>query len=568
MKKTVSILLCLMLVLSMAIPAFAAEPTYTLTIENKTDHHVYEAYQIFKGILETNSVTGVQVLTNITWGDSIADPAALMTAIENLATAADTESPLKKLLGSTTSAAALAEAIADNITSDSESLDALAAVFAAHLKKDGAGKTVPVATSTDNGDTYTITGLTPGYYLIKDKDGSLDDKYDSYTKFILRVLRDETVKPKSSVPTVDKTINDTIDGTFSDYEDFDIADTAYYKWIATMPSNIKDYKEYFLKFYDTLPTGVDFRRFEQIYIEGHDGNRVYTFMDLHDSDSTNDSLPTGFVSTVDGKSVDLEIKDLVSLFSSILPTHKVVVKYSAQVDRYAVISEYGNVNPMTNSVYLEFDNDPNHEGEGKPGKTPDDVAHAFTFGITVDKYDADDKSKKLEGAEFVLYYERIEEGVLVKYYAKVITEEMIAANEVLNGKTVTIDDLGVVYGWTKIESEAAVLDTDAVGHLYVKGLDSGIYYLKETKAPAGYNLMETPVKVEIVAPRGADGKIDSVTYKVDDIEQTTDVVGVRNSSGSTLPATGGMGTTLFYVFGSVLFVGAAVLLITKKRMSA
>lgn len=566
MKRTISILICLMLVLSMAIPAFADEPTFTLTIENKADGHTYEAYQIFKGTLETAAGTGVQVLTNIVWGDSISDVAGLQAAIEAMASAAEDTSPLKKLMGSTGTAAALAEAIADNITTDSESLDALAAVFANYMD-------TPIKSSSDVGDAYEITDLPAGYYLVKDADGSLDEKYDSYTKFILRVLKDETVKPKSSVPTVDKTINDTIDGTFSDYEDFDISDTAYYKWTATMPSNIKDYESYHLKFYDTLPKGITFSEIKQIYIEGSDGNVVHVFYDITDtldaSDAT-DTMPTGItLSTPDAESVDLLIEDLVALYPNILPTHKVVVKYSAMVDRYALISEHGSVKPMTNEVYLEFSNDPNYEGGGDYGETPPDVAHAFTFGITVDKYDADNTDKKLEGAEFVLYYERIVDEVLTKYYAKVITEEMIAANELVNGVAVTADDLGVVYGWTTNEAEAAILDTDASGHLYVKGLDSGIYYLKETKAPAGYNLMETPVKVEIIAERDpATGEIKSVTHKVDDIAQSTDVVGVRNSSGSTLPSTGGMGTTLFYAFGSVLFIGAAVLLITKKRMSA
>ena len=569
MKKALSILLCLVMILSMSVSVFAAS-THTLTIHNPAKDHKYEAYQIFGGKLETVSGTDTQVLTDIVWGTSIKGSgydhsAALLAEIQAAATAADDSSPMKKLLG-VTDAATLAEAMADNITTDSETLDTLAAIFAKHVEP---GTTTGTQTYTENivgGEDksyYTVSGLTPGYYLIKDKDDSLDDKYDSYTKFILRVIKDETVAPKSSVPSVDKTINDTIDGTFTEHEDFDINDTAYYKWVGKLPSNLKDYETYYYKFYDTLPTGIEFVQFEQVYLEGHDGNVVHKF---YDREGGVDWPATGLNHAVSGKNVTLEFVDLWALYPSVLPTHKVVVKYSARVTRDALIAE-----PMTNKVYVEFSNDPNAEGEGTPtGKTPEDVAHAFTFQINVDKYDADNKDKKLEGAEFKLYYERTEHDVIVKYYAQVITEEMIANGEVINGTAVDADDLGVVYGWTTDETLASVLDTDAAGKIALRGLDEGIYYLKETKAPAGYNLMETPVKIEIIPQYTESGKEVSVSvdYKVDDKEQESNTVGVRNSSGSTLPVTGGMGTTLFYTFGSLMFIGAAILLVTKKRMNA
>lgn len=579
MKKVISVIVCILMVMSLNINVLAADPTHTLTINNPTEGHTYEAYQIFSGVLEkiSGSESDTQVLTNIEWGSAIVgtdynNSAALLADIQAAAVAAEDGAPIKKLLGvEGRDAAYLAEVMADNVTSDSETLDTLAAIFAKHIK-DGSNVgthkyTKNVIEEADGKITdksyYTISDLTPGYYLVKDKDGSLGnkDKYDSYTKFILRVIKDETVAPKSSVPSVDKTINDTIDGTFTEYEDFDINDTAYYKWVGKLPSNLKDYETYYYKFNDTLPTGIEYVKFEQIYIEGHDGNLVHTFFDA----SKDASMPTGITAGLDGKKVTLEFKDLMTLYPSILPTHKIVVKYSARVTRDALIAT-----PMTNSVYVEFSNDPNAEGEGTEiGKTPEDVAHAFTFQINVDKYDADNKEIKLAGAEFKLYYERTESDVIVKYYAQVVTEEMIEANTVINGTVVTGKDLGVVYGWTTDVDKASVLDTDANGAIAVRGLDEGIYYLKETKAPAGYNLMETPVKVEIIPKYDLNGKEISVKvdYKVDDVPQDSNTVGVRNSSGSTLPVTGGMGTILFYGFGAVLILGSAVLLVVRKRLS-
>lgn len=575
MKKAISIIVCLVMFMSMTITAFAAEQTHTLTINNPTKGHQYEAYQIFSGVLEKISGKDTQVLTNIEWGSAIVgegydNSKDLLDDINAAAEAAADGTPMKKLLGvSEHDAAYLAEVIADNVTSDSVTLDALAAIFAKHIEdgKNTGTQAYKENIVTEDGKEvdksyYTVSGLAPGYYLVKDKDNSLGNQYDSYTKFILRVIKDETVAPKSSVPSVDKSINTTIDGTYTEYADFDINDTAYYKWVGKLPSNLKDYETYFYKFYDTLPQGIEFIRFEQVYIEGHDGNLVHTFYDA----SKGTTMPAGIHESKNGKEITLAFEDLWTLYPSILPTQKIVVKYSARVTRDALIAS-----PMTNSVYVEFSNDPNAEGAGTPptGKTPEDVAHAFTFQINVDKYDADNKETKLEGAEFKLYYERTENDAVVKYYAQVITEEMIEKGEEINGTVVDQDDLGVVYGWTTDDTKASVLDTDVMGSISVRGLDEGIYYLKETKAPAGYNLMETPVKIEIIPVYTTTGDKVSVTvnYKVDDIEQDSNTVGVRNSSGSTLPVTGGMGTILFYALGSVLVIGAVVVLVVKKRLS-
>ena len=545
-KRIFSLALCLVLMLALALPAMAAGETYTLTINNATDGHTYEAYQIFTGTLtedKTDPENPRQILSDIKWGSSV-NGAELLAAVK-------AESGLSNLHPAS-DAASLA-VLLSAVTSDSATIDLFAEVVGAHL-------TAVAGTSTDAGEHYTISGLAAGYYLVKDKDNSLaDTAHDVYTKYIIRVLKNETVTPKGDVPKVDKTINDTIDGTFTDVEDFDINDTAYYKWEGTLPSNLKSYDSYYYKFIDTLPTGLDFLSFEQVYLEGHDGDVVHKFFDK----TVNTEMPEDINANVSGKNVTLEFEDLLTLYPNILPTQKIVVKYTARVTRDALIAD-----PMTNSVKVEFSNNPNGDGDGDHGTTPEDVAHAFTFQINVDKYDADKTDKKLEGAEFVLYYERTEGGAIVKHYAKVITEEMIAAGGEINGLPVDADDLGVVYGWTDDITQASVLDTDANGSLNVRGLDEGIYYLKETKAPAGYNLMETPVQIKIVPTYTASGDEMSVTvsYEVDSIAQSSNTVGVRNSSGSTLPVTGGAGTTMFYVVGGLLVAAAAIMLISKRRV--
>ena len=564
LKSVSALLLALIMVLSLAVPAMAAEQTYTLTINNESNGHTYEAYQIFSGTLAEKD--GKQILSDVKWGTGI-NGDALLQAI-----AAE---PKLNMLHGATNAESLANKL-ESVTVDSEYIDLFARIAGSHL-------VAVSAESKDVNDHYEITGLSAGYYLIKDKDNTLDGaESEAYTKYIVYVLKDQTVTPKSSVPSVDKSINDTLGGTYGEHEDFDISDTAYYKWVGTLPSNLKDYTTYTYTFKDELPQGIRYTKFEQVYIEGSDGNTVHVFYDVNDESTENDTMPAGMTATIEGNKVTLRIDNLLTLYPSILATHKVVVKYSAMVNRDALV-----VDAMTNSVYLEYSNNPYDAADF--GKTPDDVAHAFTFKIDVDKYDADNSDIKLEGAEFKLYYERVENvdgtDTTVQHFAKVITEEFVYVTDEdgkvvepkqlrpeeerkINGVAADGDDVGVIYGWTTNEKDASILDTDEYGKLTVKGLDSGIYYLKETKAPVGYNLMETPVMIEIIPTYSEDGDEVSVNYKVDSVSQSTSTVGVRNSSGSTLPSTGGMGTTLFYVFGSIMVLAAVILLVTKKRMSA
>lgn len=566
MKKLFALVLALAMTLSLALTASAAD-TYTLTINDPNDGltHTYEAYQIFSGDLVHQD--GKDILSNIGWGESVTDGDALLEAF-------NTEYSL-----TLANAAAVAEWISNSVTSDSDGIDDIARLFGEYLG-------TPTGTSVKGESAYTISGLNAGYYLVKDKDGSLDaDAHVAYTKFILRVIKDQTVTPKSDVPSVEKKINDTLGGTYTEHEDFDITDIAYYKWEGTLPSNLADYDEYFYKFIDNLPTGIVFEAIQQVYIEGHDGNVVHTFYDITDADSANDTLPAGITLTVNGKQVtrqadgsfvytgtaisdaksgqiSLEFDDLFTSYANILNTHKIVVKYTALVTREVTYTV------MVNDVVVEYSNNPNDPSGDGHGKTIPDEAYAFTFQINVDKYDTDNPEKKLEGAEFKLYYTRIENDTPVNYYALVVTEEMIAANEVINGIQLTDAELGQVYGWTTDETQASVLDTDANGYLGVFGLDADTYFLKETKAPAGYNLMEKPVQIDIIPTYSADGSSVTVEYKVDSVSQgTSNLVGVRNSAGSTLPVTGGIGTTIFYVAGGILVAAAVILLVTKKRMA-
>ena len=143
--------------------------------------------------------------------------------------------------------------------------------------------------------------------------------------------------------------------------------------------------------------------------------------------------------------------------------------------------------------------------------------------------------------------------------------------------TVTTDLIGLVKiqdGYriaTATDADADITYVIEAGAVTIKGLDDATdYYLYETKAPVGYNQLKVPVKFTITAAYNADGSqlaSDSPTVSINDGAASTNLsANIKNKAGSTLPSTGGIGTTIFYVVGSVLVIGAAVVLITRKRM--
>lgn len=593
MKKLFALLVSALLIATLLVPATAAE-THDLFITNSAPDHTYDAYQIFGGDLSTDG----SVLSNVVWGSAIVGDdydyaEALIAALSTDEKAIDTvngTTTLKdvfvklttdtvKNLPTEKKANAVCE-ILGTISNDSAILDRFAEVVGEVVyDADGnfqnhkyLGDATGTSTRSADETGYEINGLPSGYYLVKDRDNTVDGAADFYTKYIVRVVNSATITVKGEGVSVDKTVNDTLDGTYTEYEDASTNETLYYKWVGTLPNNLASYDAYNYKFVDTMSKGLKFVEFESIYIENANGSVAHVFMDLNDALDTNDTLPEGIVitgteaadGTNDNQVFTLEIVDLMASYPNILPSQRIVVKYSTIITRDAILAS-----SMTNKVEVQYSNNPNGIGTGT---TVPDVAHAFTFEIDIDKYDAADQAIKLEGVEFVLYYQdAVADGEIVKHYALVITEEMVAAGTAINGRVCTADDVGTVYGFTTNRDEASILDTDANGRIDLVGLDAGIYYLEETKTNDGYNLLDTPVQVEIKPTYTVTGDecAVAVEYVVDGRSQgTSNTVGVRNSKGSSLPSTGGIGTTIFYIVGGILAVAAIVLLITKRRMSS
>ncbi len=585
-RKTFALLLALALMLSLAVPAMADETDdlatgYTVTITGHKEGHTYEAYQIFSGSLDS---TGT-ILSNIAWGAGIKG-----TEFLHFLTSEDTG------IFSETRVVDGQETKIDNVFAGCKSAEDVAKVLSGYADKDkmldifakhaGDYLTDPQGVSTGSlGTTYTISNLPAGYYLIKDEDESLDNetvKDDFYTKFMLEVVANVPVSVKGSVPSVEKTTADTADGTYGETTTAMIGETVYFELTATLPSNFEIYDSYYFTFNDTMSQGLTFNKIEKVYVQ-RASETVVIPAEFIDGDLSSGATDVKVTTAEDGtSSFEIKIGDLKAEdFPTLLLENKIVVRYSATLNENAVIASTGNPNEVT----LDYSNNPYDDGEGTTG--PDDVT-VFTFGLDIDKHDKADTTKKLAGAEFVLYRREV-------YTPNEAPADGAAAqaNDLLKLHFVKVVD-GKAAGWVTVEGiepaatpaltwetvknmmspedlASITLTTDADGQIKVDGLDIHTYHLLEIKAPDGYNLPRDPFAVVMTPSTDAAGNV-VMSYQYGSGEAVTPSdgyaqVSIANGKGNTLPSTGGMGTTLFYVIGGLMAVGAAVMLVTKKRVS-
>ncbi len=377
----------------------------------------------------------------------------------------------------------------------------------------------------------------PGYYLIKDS-GTLADA-DTYTKYIVQVVGPTEIKRKADVPEMDKKVQDKNDSTgavtdWQDGSDYDIGDNVPYRITTTIVENYADYEHYYLEFSDTMEAGLDFNNDVEITVD-------------------NVKITEGFTTTpaADKHGFTVVFNDLKDV-KTVHAGSKIVVTYSAKLNSAAKIGSEGN----KNTAHMEFSNNPNSKEEGKPktpGKTPDDTVITFTYKTVVDKYETVNNEKKpLPKAGFSLYK-------AIKDYEGTEDEVSVAGE-----------------GYKLIKK----IDPSDATTFTFEGLDAGTYKLVESATPSGYNTID-PIEFTVTATydtESNDPKLTGMTVSPSNkftVEMTegnaaptgTIKADVENKSGSVLPSTGGMGTTIFYVVGAVLVLGAGVLLITRKRVS-
>lgn len=474
----------------------------TITINNNTAGHTYKAYQIFKGGLFTDNTDGKKedILSDIQWGDGV-NSETLLTA-------------LKKDMGEKfgedcTTAAEVAKVLA-GFQNNATELNAVAVVINQNLNGTG--------TQSEGNGPYTINVPSDGYYLVRDE-GTVTAA-DGGTNFILQVTGNATVTPKNAnIPTVVKKVKaDNHETTFLSKDAFvEVGSQANFSITATIPSNLTSYTNYTFQIVDTMSNGLTYQK----------DLEIRTAEDKTALKETQDYTLNG-----NGQTITVTLASKYVLENQ---GKTIEITYSATVNSDALTRE-----KETNSVHIVYSNNP--AAPDSTAKTVVDIVHVYNFDIVIDKVNGTDGTKKLKGAEFILYKENTDK------------KKLYCQRDETSG---TVD-------WVSEKNDATKVTTDAQGAASFKGLNIGHYYLEEVKAPDGYNTLEKPVGVDVLA-YSANGNITTnATQNEQKHYQVTSTI--TNNKGTVLPSTGGIGTTIFYVVGGLLMVGAAILLITKKRM--
>lgn len=574
------------------VASFAADPvSVNVKMNTSADNaeHTYTAYQIFTGAYDNTDPENPEF--NITgWG---ADATALKTNAAFLAFKQSGEGKksvseyidaLPATATDAQKAAAAAKAL-DGIADDSADAQALADIVAKAITTGG---TAIAADGTD---------LVEGYYLIKDAYTASDDSNDAVSRFILQVSSSDkaatglSVATKKSYPSVIKKVLENVktpagfDGTpsaletasinggkWNDVADYNIGDAVPFRVCGSMPSTLNDYDAYYYKFTDTL--GTQFDQPKEVTIKV--GSTTLTASNPIDGNYTVDG-DTGTNCRVKwdaSKNQLLVTFEDIKAYAGVDANTIVTVEYTAKLNSTANIGIPG----QENKVDLTYSNNPNWEytpntndekedvpkddkgtpdeedDEEKTDKTPEDKVIVFTYEIDVTKIDGTTKDK-LKDAEFEL-----KSGTTkIKF--------------IDNGNgTYTVADQSLTSGVT------TTVKSGADGVFKFIGLDDGTYILTETKAPEGYKLPADPdvelvLSAETVNNQTWDGDakkaLTDLALNSVSVEDTTDFdvakIDVENNKGTSLPTTGGMGTTLFVLGGGCAAGLAGIYLVSRKR---
>ena len=526
MKKLMAALLAVAMVCAMAIPVFADN-----TEEDLNKLHGYSAFQIFKGVISKDNK-----ISNVEWGSNIPNSDDFLAKLK-----ADTT------IGNNFKNAATVQDVLAVIStwhdSDDDSI-AFARFVCSYLYSDANADPKPVITDHTGG----INIPEPGYYLIVDTTYfNLGDFYHAYNSFFLLNVPQAPyvvlINHKVVKPSVKKKVYDNPDGTsneagFGSSADHAINEEFQFKLIATLPASRDNgraydyYDKYTVLFNDTLSKGITYDRLDSVVIE---------------------SKGTTYDITGDSSKYNVDISRLESdnYFVVGIPDVKtcasglnlndgatITVTYTAHLNDKAAVNTTSGSTDNKNSVRLQYSNNPRNSAYWgfTPESAPESEVYVFTYQLNNTKYhDKAEAGYELKDAGFRLYSDE-------------------ACNNEIKLKKNADDTYSRYFG----AEDGEEMFSDDKGQFNVKGLDAGTYYLKETTPPAGYSACD---KTEIVISATHDGN----RVNLESSKLYTTIIN-NKAGGITLPSTGGIGTTIFYVVGGGLMVAAIVLLVTKKRM--
>ena len=563
LKRMLAIMLTCIMALTLGvvtgINAFADDPaTYKITITPQDEEdHSYDAYQIFAGDLSDN------ILSNIVWGSGVKEEG--LTAALAASDAFGTTNPFASVKSAEDVADVLADANTNYTTAEK---DALLDTFCQFLAEGGfLADTATASTDTAETDgTYVLSNLAAGYYLIDDTT-NVAGTDSSKSRFMVEIVKNVEVTAKTDLPTLDKKINE---GTGVSQNTASIGDDVPFILTSKVP-DMTGYEKYFFIVNDTLCSGLTFNDDVIITI----GGKAIEDYTVSESNGEIKIVFNDFIQYLDQKDAAIEIT------------------YSAKVNEGADTTDAGNPNTASltysnnPNVTPKGDNEPDDDDDDVIGETPDAKTITYVTNVQINKID--EAGKPLKGASFKLtgtakFAHETTEGLYIPdaagtYYllkdGKFTTTAPTDATKAKYASTTT--KYKFITDSDKIKEAKAIVLTatsDDDGIVSFPGLGEGEYTITETAAPNGYNKLKDDITLKITATLSdTDGCEWSAsvtpTAKVSVDNDTTLIeFDVENHQGTTLPTTGGIGTKLFYILGSLLVIGSAVVFVTKKRMAA
>lgn len=525
-KKLLAALLAVAMVCAMAIPAFAYN-----TEENLNGTHGYSAFQIFKGVISKDNMT----LSNVEWGRNIPHYEDFLAKLKD-------DPTLKIPFQDADNLQDVLAVISQWSESDNNSI-AFARFVCSYLYPDANANPKPVYTDHTGG--FNIQE--PGYYLIVDTTYfNPGDFYHAYNSFFLLNVPQAPyvvlVNHKVVKPYVEKEVYDNQDGTneagFGSSADHAINEEFQFKLTATLPASpdraYDYYKEYAVLFNDTLSNGITYDRLDSVVIKSngipYDITNDSSMYEVDDSRLESDHYFVVGIPDVKACGAGLNLNDGATI----------TVTYTAHLNDNAAVNSTSGSTDNKNKVQLQYSNNPRNSAYW--GFTPESEVRVYTYQLNNTKYRDDDTTgNELAGAGFRLYSDKdCTEEQEVKLYKK-------------DNFYYPIKDA------TDKAQDAVEMFSDEHGQFNVKGLDAGTYYLKETKTPDDYS--PCPDKKIVISATHTENNVSLSGES----NLNNKIINIK-AGGITLPSTGGIGTTIFYVVGGGLMVAAIVLLVTKKRM--
>lgn len=545
--KFASLLLALVMILALTVPAFGAE-NYSITVNNTNSAvsisgSTYSAYKLFDVTYSSDKVH-----YSYTIDEHFKDFSYSVN---------DVSYSGEKLI-----------AYINGLTDNADALNAFAKAALAYVddQKIEADGTVKIGEETQTG---TINLNAPGYYLVAGNGTAENNQTITAACSLTTTNPTAIVNPKLDAPSVDKKIVENEKRV--DANTAAIGDKISYEVTSKVP-NMTGYNKYYFILNDTMSKGLTFNNDVEIKV----GDNIL----VKDTNYTvASSIAENGITTI-----TITFKNFINYQAGT----NIVVTYSATLNENADLTQTGNIN----EVNLTYSNDPNFNYAGEndtpetnepTGTTPNSTTKTYSTGLKLTKVDSDENP--LTGAKFQIAGEALN-VVLINKEAFVLSENgtyYMLKNGTFT-ETVPTDENKESYDSTTNKYEKITTVTkdtvttsintsayvDANGVLTFEGLADGTYTITELIAPNGYNMLKTPITITIESTP----TLNSCTWTVKNGETSLTAgdnlfsFNVVNTTGTELPTTGGIGTTIFYIVGSVLALGAVVLLVTKKRMNA